>query len=284
MLRLPMPLSVMFNSRAIQMSSQSEKADLLKKLHHSGKMLVLPNIWDAAGAVLLESLGYPAVATASAAIARAHGYEDGERIPFDLLLAIVGQIVKSVNVPVSVDIEAGYAADNEVLKSNIRRLIAVGVAGINIEDTDVLTRELVPMSEQVEKLKLIGRVADRENARLFVNARTDTFLVKSDLPSDQKLALAIERGRAYVEAGADAIYPIFVTEQEAIKTLVNALKVPVNILAKSDAPDLDVLQKLGVARVSFGPNVHRATLLSMEALLRNVKETLSHRPVTALLM
>ena len=100
----------MFNSRAIRMSSQSEKADLLKKLHHSGKMLVLPNIWDAAGAVLLENLGDPAVATASAAIARAHGYDDGERIPFDLLLAIVTQIVKSVDVPVTVDIEHGQVS------------------------------------------------------------------------------------------------------------------------------------------------------------------------------
>lgn len=274
----------MFNSRAIRMSSQSEKADLLKKLHHSGKMLVLPNIWDAAGAVLLEKLGYPAVATASAAIAGAHGYEDGERIPFDLLLAIVGQIVKSVNVPVTVDIEAGYAADNEVLKSNIRRLIAAGVAGINIEDSDVLTRELLPIGEQVEKLKIIGRVADRENTRLFINARTDIFLVKPDLAEDQKLALVIERGRTYVEAGAGCIYPIFATEPESIKTLVNALKVPVNVLAKKDAPDLDALQKLGVARVSFGPNVHRATLLSMEALLRSIKENLSHRSVTELLM
>lgn len=274
----------MFNSRPIQMSSQSEKADLLKKLHHSGKMLVLPNIWDAAGAVLLESLGYPAVATASAAIARAHGYEDGERIPFDFLLGIVAQIVKAVNVPVTVDIEAGYAADNEMLKANIRRLIAAGVAGINIEDSDVRTRELLPVGEQVEKLKVIGRVAERENTRLFINARTDVFLLNPELPQDQKLALAIERGRAYVEAGADGIYPIFATGEETLKTLVNALKVPVNVIAKNDAPDLDVLQRLGVARVSFGPNVHRATLLSMEALLKDVKESLSHKPVTDLLI
>lgn len=266
------------------MNSQSEKADLLKKLHHSGKMLVLPNIWDAAGAVLLENLGYPAVATASAAIARAHGYEDGERLPFDLLLAIVGQIAKSVGVPVTVDLEAGYAADAETLKSNIRRLIAAGVAGINIEDTDVHTREMLPVAEQVEKLKLIGRVADRENTRLFINARTDIFLINPDLPEEQKLALAIERGRAYVEAGADGVYPIFATEEDTIKTLVNALKVPVNVLAKTGAPDLEVLQKLGVARVSFGPNVHRATLLSMETLLKSVKDSQSHRPVTGLLV
>ncbi|WP_019940141.1 isocitrate lyase/PEP mutase family protein [Dyadobacter beijingensis] len=262
------------------MSTQSEKADLLKKLHHSGKMLVLPNIWDAAGALLLEKLGYPAVATASAAIARAHGYEDGERIPFDFLLAIVSQIVKSVDLPVTVDIETGYAGDHETLKSNIKKLIAAGVAGINIEDTDVRSRELVPVNEQAEKLKLIGRVAERANTRLFINARTDIFLVKTDLSEEQKLAHAIERGRAYVEAGADGVYPIFATDESTIKTLVGALKVPVNVLARVGAPDLDVLQRLGVARVSFGPNVHRTTLLALESMLGSVKEGLSHRPVT----
>ncbi|MCF0073566.1 isocitrate lyase/phosphoenolpyruvate mutase family protein [Dyadobacter sp. CY261] len=265
------------------MSTQSEKADLLKKLHHSGKMLVLPNIWDAAGAVMLEKLGYAAVATASAAVSRAHGYEDSEHIPFDFLLTIVSQIVKSVDVPVTVDMEAGYASDRETLKSNIRRLIAAGVAGINIEDTDVRSRELVPVAEQVEKLKLIARVAERENTRLFVNARTDVFLVKTDFSEDQKLALSIERARAYVDAGADSVYPIFATEETTIKTLAGALKVPVNILAKAGVPDLDVLQRLGVARVSFGPNVHRATLLTMESVLRDLRDFQSHRPVTGLL-
>lgn len=270
----------MFNSRPIRMSTQSEKADLLKKLHHSGQMLVLPNIWDAAGALMLEDLGYPAVATASAAIARAHGYEDGEHIPFEFLLTIVSQIVKSVGVPVTVDIETGYAGDRETLKSNIRRLIAAGVAGINFEDSDVRSRELVPVEEQVEQLKLIARAAERENTRLFINARTDVFLVSEGLPESQKLALAIERGRAYVEAGADSVYPIFVREEETIATLVTALKVPVNILARAGTPDLDVLQRLGVSRVSFGPNVQKAAYQKMETILKGIQDSLSHYPVT----
>nr|WP_295931429.1 isocitrate lyase/phosphoenolpyruvate mutase family protein [uncultured Dyadobacter sp.] len=270
----------MFNSRPIRMSTQSEKADLLKKLHHSGQMLILPNIWDAAGALMLEDLGYPAVATASAAIARAHGYEDGEHIPFEFLLTIVSQIVKSVSVPVTVDIETGYAADRETFKANIRRLIAAGVAGINFEDSDVRSRELVPVEEQVEQIKLIVKTAERENTRLFINARTDVFLVSTDLPESQKLALAIERGRAYVEAGADSVYPIFVREEESISTLVAALKVPVNILARAGAPDLDVLQRLGVSRVSFGPNVQKAAYLKMEDILKGVRDGLSHYPVT----
>lgn len=279
-----MPLKAMFNSRSIRMSTQSEKADLLKKLHHSGKMLVLPNIWDAAGAQLLEKQGFPAIATASAAIARAHGYEDGEHIPFDFLLAIVSQITKSVHVPVTVDLEAGYAADDETLKSNIRRLIAIGVAGINIEDSDVRTHELVPIEAQVEKLRLIARVAERENTRLFLNARTDVFLAKPDLPEDQKQALAIERGRAYASAGADGIYPILASEEATVRTLMNAVKVPVNVLARPGVPDLDVLQKLGVARVSFGPNLHRAALRSVENMLKSIHESRSHHPVTGQLV
>jgi 2-methylisocitrate lyase-like PEP mutase family enzyme len=270
----------MFNSRPILMSSQSEKADLLKKLHHRGKMLVLPNIWDAAGASLLETLGYPAVATASAAISHAHGFEDGERIPFDMLLGIVTQIVKAVNVPVTVDLETGYASDRATLKSNIRQLIAAGVAGINIEDTDLRTRELVPVHAQVDKLKLIRKVAEQENTRLFINARTDSFLLKSEMSQEERLAVAIERGKAYIDAGADSIYPIFAKEESAIKALIATLKVPLNILAMPGTPDLDVLQRLGVARVSFGPNVHKAMLVTMKAMLQDVAKNMSHYPVT----
>jgi 2-methylisocitrate lyase-like PEP mutase family enzyme len=270
----------MFNSRPILMSSQSEKADLLKKLHHRGRMLILPNIWDAAGASLLETLGYPAVATASAAISHAHGFEDGEHIPFDMLLSIVAQVVKAVNVPVTVDLETGYALDRATLKSNIRRLIAAGVAGINIEDTDLRTRELVPVNEQVEKLKLIRKVAEQENTRMFINARTDSFLLKNDMSQEERLAVAIERGKAYIDAGADGIYPIFAKEESAIKALVAALKVPLNVLAMPGTPDLDALQRLGVARVSFGPNVHKAMLATMRTMLQDVIKSTSHFPVT----
>jgi 2-methylisocitrate lyase-like PEP mutase family enzyme len=271
----------MFNSPLTQ-SKPSEKADVFKKLHYSEDLLVLPNIWDVAGATLLEETGYRAVATASAAIARANGYRDGENIPFDLVLSILSQIVKAVGVPVTADIESGYASDAATLKTNIRKLIGTGVAGINMEDSDPRTRRLLSIEAQAERIRLIRRVAEREGVRLFINARTDVYLLHSDLQSETLLEQTIERGKAYVDAGADAIYPILVKDEVSIATLVEELSVPVNILATTGVPDIQVLRKLGVARVSFGPNFQKAVLLAMKKLLSDVKSEGSHRSVTGI--
>jgi 2-methylisocitrate lyase-like PEP mutase family enzyme len=269
----------MFNSPLIQ-SKPSEKADVFKKLHYSEDLLVLPNIWDAAGATLLEEAGYRAVATASAAIARAHGYQDGENIPFEIVLNILSQIVKSVGVPVTADIESGYASDQLTLKTNIRRLIGTGIAGINIEDSDPKTRRLLTVSAQADRIRLIRRVAEREGIRLFINARTDVYLLHPDLEPEARLEQTIERSKAYVDAGADCIYPILVKDEASIGALVKELSVPVNILATAGVPDLHILRKLGVARVSFGPNFQKAILLAMKKLLSEVKGEGSHRSIT----
>ncbi|MCE7071724.1 isocitrate lyase/phosphoenolpyruvate mutase family protein [Dyadobacter sp. CY327] len=261
--------------------TQSEKADLLKKLHYSKQMLVLPNIWDVTGAALLEETGYPAVATASAAIARAHGYQDGEKIPFELALNVIGQIVNAVEVPVTADIESGYATDLQGLKANVRKILATGVAGINIEDSDPKINQLLPVDLQAERIRLIRKTAEKAGVRLFINARTDVFLKPSTLTSDEKLKLAIERGCAYADAGADGIYPIFLQEEGAIAALVKEFSVPVNILITKGTPELKQLENLGVARVSFGPNFQKAMLLAMKASLKQIKETFSHNAITS---
>ena len=117
-------------------STQAEKAKQLHQLHHSGKLLILPNIWDVLGAKLLEDLGYEAIATASAAVAYSNGYNDGENIPFSEVLHILQRIAGSVNVPVTADIESGFAANDNELEKNMRQLIETGIVGINVEDTD----------------------------------------------------------------------------------------------------------------------------------------------------
>ncbi|MCE7066328.1 isocitrate lyase/phosphoenolpyruvate mutase family protein [Dyadobacter sp. CY326] len=264
-------------------STQSEKADLLKKLHYSKQMLVLPNIWDAAGAALLEEAGYHAVATASAAIARANGFQDGEKMPFEQALNVITQIVNAVEVPVTADIESGYAMDWSELKNNIRKVLATGVAGINIEDSDPKTNQLLPTEWQVERIRLIRKVAEKAGVRLFINARTDVFLKPSSLSNEEKLEVALERGCAYADAGADGIYPIFVQDEAAIAALVNEFSVPVNILITKGTPELQTLHKLGVTRVSFGPNFQKAMLLAMKASLKQMKENFRHSPITGLL-
>src|ERR1051326_5905909 len=155
---------------------QKEKAQLFHRLHHTGKMLVLPNIWDPLGAILLESLNYPAAATASASIAYANGYNDGEKIPFNELLALLKKIANSVSIPVTADVESGYADDNVQLQENIKLLIYAGIIGINIEDSDKKANTLFPIQIQCERIRLIRKVSDATGVRLFINARTDVYL------------------------------------------------------------------------------------------------------------
>ena len=261
-------------------NTQAEKADLLRALHNNGKILIFPNIWDPAGALLLEKTGYPAVATASAAIAFAHGYEDGEIIPLEAVLLILTRISEVVNVPVSADIESGYSLDSVEFEVNIKRLITTGIAGINIEDSDPKTGKLLPVETQVERLKLIRKIADEVNVPLFINARIDVYLKGSDLSAEAKLEESIIRGKAYARAGADSLFPALAKEENAIKSLVDSLPLPVNILVTTGVPEIDTLKKLGVARVSFGPNFMKTNLLAMKILMEDLIENPSHQPIT----
>ncbi|MGN6541767.1 MAG: isocitrate lyase/PEP mutase family protein, partial [Ginsengibacter sp.] len=201
-------------------NSQSEKEKQLHELHHNTELLVLPNIWNPLSAKLLEEIGYKVVATASASIAFANGYQDGEKIPFDDLIFILKRIVKSVNIPVTADIESAYASTNAVLKENIKRLIDTGIAGINFEDSRHDEQKLFSKEEQSEKISLIKNTAAGNGSNLFINARTDVFIKQNHLSKEEKLAEAIERGKAYKAAGADAFYPIFLKEKLSIKTVI----------------------------------------------------------------
>lgn len=261
-------------------STQAEKASLLKSLHHGDDILIFPNIWDPASALLLESCGYPAVATASAAIAYANGYQDGEQIPFASVLPILSRIVKVVDVPVSADIESGYSLEPLEFEANIRSLIDTGIAGINIEDSNPKANVLLPIETQVERLKIIRKVADEVGVHLFINARIDVFLKPSQLSPEAKLEETIKRGKAYTEAGADCLFPALVKEENAIRTLVNTFELPINIILMPGVPEINVLKELGVARVSFGPNFIKANLLATKTLMQNILSNPSHTPIT----
>ena len=247
--------------------TQAEKAKQLYDLHHSNKLLILPNVWDVLGALLLEDVGYAAIATASASIAYSNGYNDGENISFADALNILKRIANSVNVPVTADIESGYSNDNMQLEKNIRALINAGIVGINIEDTDKKTKTLLPAAIQSEKIKLIRNVAAEMNVHLFINARTDTFIHATNFASpQQQLKETIQRGLAYKAAGANCFYPILFNKEDDIKAIVEAVKMPVNILMSPGIPALNVLEKIGVARVSLGPGFLRYAIKTMKEL------------------
>lgn len=242
----------------------SDKEKLFKQLHLNGKLLVLPNVWDPLSAMLLENLGYPAVATASASIALSNGYPDGERIPFQEVLLILKRIVKSVNIPVSADIESGYARNNLELKENIKKLIDTGIAGINFEDSSAYKDELISTKEQSEKISIIRNTAIEKRSSLFINARADVYLQPGGLSEERKLSETILRGKAYRDAGADGFYPIILKEKESIERIIKEVGLPVNILLLPGIPDFETLKNMGLARVSLGPGFLKIAINAMK--------------------
>lgn len=249
---------------------QTQKEKQFGQLHHNGELLVLPNVWDPLGAMLLQNLGYKAVATASASIALSNGYQDGEKIPFDHLLLILKRITKSVHIPVTADIESGYAKNNLELKENIKKLIDTGIAGINFEDSKHDEQKLFSREEQADKINLIRKTASEMGSSLFINARTDVFIKEKNLSNEEKLNEAIARGKFYKDAGADCFYPIVLKEKKSIKTIMNEVSLPVNILMIPGIPDFSTLKEIGLARISLGPGFLKYAFNSM----KNIAEKL----------
>jgi 2-methylisocitrate lyase-like PEP mutase family enzyme len=246
---------------------QKERYERFYTLHHAEKLLVLPNIWDPLGAILLESLGYPAVATASASVAFANGYDDGENIPFNDFTALLRRITDCVDIPVSADIESGYAADEIRLKKNIRELIETGIVGINIEDSDKRTNSLLSTEAQCQRLSLIKEVSRELEVPLFINARTDVYVRgKNFVTPESKIEETLRRGAAYKAAGADCFFPIALKETEDIKEIVKQLQMPVNISLMPGGNDLNTLQEIGVARVSLGPSMLKIAIKATQNL------------------
>ena len=253
-------------------SVQTEKAETFYQLHHSGKLLILPNIWDSLGALLLESLGYPAAATASAAIAFSNGYDDGEQIPFDDLLVILKKIAGSVTIPVTADIESGYAQSEGELEQNIGKLIQSGIVGINFEDSDKTTGTLFPAEVQCRRINLVKNVSKKWKVPLFINARTDVYTQGKDfINPESRFEEAIKRGLAYKAAGADCFFPLAMQDHKEIKQAVTLLQMPINILILPGVPELNVLEELGVARVSLGPSFLKIAIRAMKDLAVRLK-------------
>lgn len=249
---------------------QPSKGKVLHDLHHNGKLLILPNVWESLGAAMLEDIGYPAIATASGATAFSNGYHDGENLPFNDLLSILRKIVRSVTVPVTADVESGYAENNAVLAENIKKLISTGIAGINFEDSHHDEQELIPVDEQCEKIFLIKKISKEMGMPLFINARTDVYIKENNLSDEEKSAQAIHRGKAYKDAGADGLYPIFLKEKNAISTIIREVGLPLNILLLPGIPDFNELKEIKVARLSLGPGLLKVAINAM----KNVAEKL----------
>ncbi|MEV0069723.1 MULTISPECIES: isocitrate lyase/phosphoenolpyruvate mutase family protein [unclassified Amycolatopsis] len=242
------------------------RAERLRELH-SGEMLVLPNVWDAASAAIVAEAGFPAVATASAAISAMLGHPDGEGAPWEEMFAAAGRVVRAVSVPVTVDAEAGYGMRPREL---VDRLLDIGAAGCNLEDSDHRNGGLVEAGAQADRLAAVRAAAEGAGVPIVINARADTFLPTSGIPEPDRLAEAIRRGRLYRAAGADCVYPIGVRDRRDLATLVAELPGPVNGNT-GEQLELSTLRELGVARVSYGPRFYRSALADLKTAVEKIR-------------
>lgn len=243
--------------------SRTALASRLRALHVPGHPLVLPNVWDAASARAVADAGFPAVATGSAAVAPTLGYEDQEDTPVDEMCAAVARIARAVPVPVTADMERGYGLPPAELAE---RLAATGAVGCNLEDTDHRTGLLADPGEQAAYIAALRAAAPE----LVINARTDCFLRGGAGPAE-RLADAAGRARAYLEAGADCVYPIGALDEAAVRAVVEAVDGrPVNVLSKPGGPSPARLAELGVARISFGHQLHQLVQRYFAGLLATV--------------
>ena len=238
--------------------SLADTAAELRRLHADDELLQVVNVWDVVSARAVAALPQTrAIATASQSIAATFGYPDGEQIPVDLMLDMVGRIVRAVDLPVSADLEAGYGDPGET----IRRAIGVGVAGANLED------ELKPLVESAAAVEAAVAAAEAEGVPFALNARTDAWLLGKDRPREVWVADAIERGRAYLDAGATSVFVPGNFGEDVITELVGGIGLRrVALIGLPEVPRPDRLEELGVARVSYGPYPQRVTLAVLQDL------------------
>jgi len=247
-------------------SEQVKKAEAFRALHSGGETLLLPNVWDAASARIVEDAGFPAIATTSAGVAFSLGYPDGQKIPREEMLAAVARIVRAVKIPVTADAESGYGSSPKDAERTALAVIDAGAVGMNFEDAPgESANPLADLSKQLEKIHAIRAATSARKIHLVLNARTDVYLAQVGEPST-RYDETVRRLSAYRDAGADCVFAPGLNDAATIGRLVADLKCPVNILAVPGSPSIPELKKLGVARVSLGSGPMRAAL----GLLRRV--------------
>ena len=239
-----------------------------KELHYQPIPLILGNVWNVQSAKVFEKLNFQAIGTSSAAIAHTLGYEDGEQMPFGDLLFIVERICKSVNIPLTVDIESGYGVNAAEIANNIIALHKLGVAGINIEDSFIENgeRKLKDRLQFSLLLKEIKSILKENEILIFMNVRCDAFLLKVVNP----LQIALERIKSYEEAGADGIFLPCITSESDIVQISSQTDLPLNVMCMPELPDFDTLRKIGVKRISMGNFLNDYTYTTLEKVTTKI--------------
>jgi 2-methylisocitrate lyase-like PEP mutase family enzyme len=251
-------------------STQISLAQRFRALHRGPKLLLLPNAWDALSARIFEAAGYEAVATTSGGVAWALGYPDGEQAPWPEIVAATARITRVVRVPVTVDIEGGYAATPSELRASIEEIIDVGAVGINIEDsTPHADMPIRGIDDAAARIRAARDAATATGVPLVINARIDIYS-KHIGEEGTRFDETVRRAKAYVAAGADCLYPIGLTDIEIVAKLVKAVEAPINIIGRAGIPPVEQWQRIGVARISTATGPTLATM----SLTRHIADDL----------
>ena len=274
---------------------QQRHATAFLAMHQTPPILVLPNAWDVISARIFETEGFQAIATTSAGVAATMGYPDGERMSLAENLDVVRRMVQHVDVPVSADIETGYARLPERVAESIKATLETGAVGVNLEDgTGAPLTPLFDLPLQIEKIAAARQMAEAQGIHLVINARTDVYLSCEDDPSEL-LRQTVHRANAYREAGADCIFvpDMGKLDRATMAQLVREIDAPLNIIAGAHTPPILELEEIGVARVTVGPRPMRAVLAALRNIAREfaktgtyelmTRETLSYADVNGLL-
>lgn len=257
----------------MDLAAQVTKANAFRALHYGSRVLLLANAWDVSSARILEKAGFSAIATTSAGVAFTLGYADGQRISRREMLAVVTRIAAKVNLPVTADVEAGYGNRPEDAVLTSEGVIKAGAVGMNLEDgVGGVPGRLADLSLQLEKILAVRETAQRLEVPLVLNARTDVYLAQVGAP-ETRYDETLRRLAAFRDAGADCLFAPGVRDIQVIQQLVRELKHPINILAGPGSPSVLELQQLGVARVSLGSSLMRATLGQVGRIAQELQGT-----------
>ncbi|HSP17689.1 MAG TPA: isocitrate lyase/phosphoenolpyruvate mutase family protein [Thermoanaerobaculia bacterium] len=264
-------------------TAQKASAEQFLALHHSRRPFVLGNCWDVVTAALFEREGFRAIGTSSYATAATLGLNDGEHIALQETVDLVRRLTRRVKVPVSADIETGYAETIDGVVQSARAVLAAGAVGINIEDsTGDPERPLSDLTLQCEKIAAIRAMTNEAGFHPVINARTDVYLLANG-NARLRLREAIDRGRAYAKAGADCVFVPDMGDLDAamMRQLVSEIGAPINIVAGASTPPMAKLEEIGIVRVSLGPRVMRAALGLFRGIAREILDLGTFAKMTA---
>lgn len=251
---------------------QVSLAEKFQQLHLSNKMFILPNAWDVGSAVIYEKHNFPAVGTTSAGFAYSLGYPDGQKMDIEHIVQVVKKMTERISIPLTVDIELGYADTIDGIVENVTKIIEAGAVGINIEDgyPGPMPR-LENLELQIEKIQVISKLKEKLGIPFVINARTCVFFIKAG-KEDERLSIAIERGNAFRKAGADCIFIAGPIAEIDIKSLIENISAPINILTTPVTNNLKKLEQLGVRRLSLGSAPVRAIYSNLIEISKQIQD------------